>query len=77
MRANIVALIKTCSDSRLKSLACKCGALSKYSCLRSFHYLRQILREVVTEDSKGLAIDSQVIDKTTLIQTLREEERHQ
>lgn len=36
-------------------------------------YLWQILREVVTEGSKGPAINSQVIAKTTLVQVLRGE----
>lgn len=35
--------------------------------LHRTHYLWQILREVVTEDGKGLATNSQVIAKTTLV----------
>lgn len=41
--------------------------------LNNLHYLWQMFREVITEGSKGLAINSQVIAKTTLIQALRGE----
>lgn len=39
------------------------------------HYLWQILGEMVTEGSKGLATYSQVIAKTTLVQALRGEQK--
>lgn len=37
-------------------------------------YLWQIIREVVTEGSKGLAANSQVVVNTALVQTLTGEE---
>lgn len=39
-------------------------------------YLWQIIREVVTEGSKGLAANSQVVVNTALVQTLTGEQRY-